>query len=218
MFDDDYSKYTEHAVRLILDLKPIGAEEEQLVQYLIDTGWLIHRANAYEINSRTLAVLTKHSLPPGYCLSGREMVVAETDSIRADCAGTNPADFIGRHRVRLGNLYFRLRAQLRMLQKERRALAAEVRALKREHGRNYSPELHGPIAAIGFDLRQSEALKCYLKPSQVNAKIKKAKALAAPTFRALLAAPAENVIAKVSNEANPQTAPESFSLPDLIAS
>ena len=218
MLDDDFNAYTEHAVRLILELKPVGAEEEQLVQFLIDTGWLIHRANACEINSRTLDIDSKYSFPPGYRLSGREIVIAEIDSIRADCAGANAADFIGRQRVRLGNLYFRLRAQLRMLQNERRALAAEIRALKREHGKNYNPELHGPIAAIGFDLGQSGALKFYLKPAQLKAKIKKAKALATPAVPELLAAPVENDMAKVSNEANPRSAAESPTFSNLIPS
>jgi hypothetical protein len=34
------------------------------VQYLIDTGWLIHRANASEINSSTLDIVSKYPLPP----------------------------------------------------------------------------------------------------------------------------------------------------------
>ncbi len=185
---DDASAFNENRRHHILAHRPVGPEEEHLVRLLADASWLLERANALELNSRAFASMPLCEHTPeedqryiDSRIASRQDPFIEpeipVDILAVTCAdyhhhlhpvrlkekllsaqGRSSLEWIGRHRYRIERSFFKLRSELKALQKERFFRTAQARMTAQKLGAAYDPEIHGPFNDDAFDPALSPSL------------------------------------------------------------
>jgi hypothetical protein len=113
---EDLEAYQLHLKSFTDEYSPAGATEANLVQALADTSWRLNRVAALETNLLTLGVT--HSSP----LTGASQQIQDAMSIVAALESQSKAlSNLSLHSQRLSRQFERTVAQLRDLQKTRRA-------------------------------------------------------------------------------------------------
>jgi hypothetical protein len=175
MHAGDFSGYQASALDQIHAFRPVGLHETRLVQFLIDAAWQIDRANALEINARTLESLPLFNLQT----PEQKEANAELDPAAAACsdhvmnfwaptgddgkevrpAGAKNLEWLGRHRARIERSFHKTREQLMKLQEIRLKAVAAAHALADSKKEAYDPAKHGPFD--NWEAEQCEALQVY---------------------------------------------------------
>ena len=162
---EDLAAYQSHAQRLIHDLQPKGALEEQLVQSLTDTSWRINRVAALETNLLSLGIHeqsanieTAH--PEAH--TALAMAAFAREQIRALAN-------LSSHEHRLSRQFERTLKQLREIQAERlekekdqMEKAARILQLHQDEGIPYNPADDGFVFSndeIETSIRRSDRLR-----------------------------------------------------------
>ena len=156
LHDKDLAAYGALGGRMVSTLAPVGNQEDNLVQLLIDSYWLMSHAHALEINSRALEALAIHLGDGRDC---QELGAAALDisdhhlhmraPIGKDGKEIRPSpirniEALSRHRARISRFHYQTRNELRLVQKERREAHAE-----------------GTPLDLDFDLKRSHAMQIY---------------------------------------------------------
>jgi hypothetical protein len=175
MHAGDFSGYQSSARDQIHAFRPVGLHETRLVQFLIDAAWQIDRANALEINARTLESLPLFNLQT----PEQKEANAELDPAAAACsdhvmnfwaptgddgkevrpAGAKNLEWLGRHRARIERSFHKTREQLMKLQEIRLKAVAAAHALADSKKEPYDSAKHGPFD--NWEAEQCEALQVY---------------------------------------------------------
>jgi hypothetical protein len=143
---EDHAAYDHHTRRLVDDLQPKGALEEQLVQSLADTSWRINRIAALETNLLALGIM-EHSANIEAAHPEAHAALAMAASVRDQ---TRALSNLSSHEHRLSRQFERTLKQLREIQAERREKengqmekAARILQLHKSEGTPYNPAEDG---------------------------------------------------------------------------
>jgi flagellar biosynthesis GTPase FlhF len=162
---EDHAAYETHTRRLIHDLQPKGALEEQLVQSLSDTSWRINRVAALETNLLSLGI---HEQSANIVTAHPEAhaALAMAASVREQ---TRALSNLSMHEHRLSRQFERTLKQLREIQAERSEKennqmekAARLLSLHQSEGLPYDPSEDGFVFSndeIETSLRRTHRMK-----------------------------------------------------------
>jgi transcription termination factor NusB len=162
---EDHAAYENHTRRLVDDLQPKGALEEQLAQSLADTSWRINRVAALETNLLALGI---HEQSANIDTEHPEVhaALAMAASIREQ---TRALANLSMHENRLSRQFERTLKQLREIQAERREnekdqmeKAARLLSLHQEEGLPYDPAEDGFVFSndeIETSIRRTHRLR-----------------------------------------------------------
>jgi hypothetical protein len=143
---EDLQAYQLHLKSFTNDLNPKGAIEEHLVQALADTSWRLNRVAALETNLLTMGIATATSPitdAPNQVQDAFAMVAALESQSKA-------LSNLSLHSQRLSRQFERTVAQLRDLQKARRAQEShdldnllDITKMHEDKGESYNPSEDG---------------------------------------------------------------------------
>ncbi|MGD0301777.1 MAG: hypothetical protein ABSE86_32270 [Bryobacteraceae bacterium] len=162
---EDHAAYENHTRRLVDDLQPKGALEEQLVQSLADTSWRINRIAALETNLLALGIMDQ-SANIDAAHPEAHAALAMAASVRDQ---TRALSNLSSHEHRLSRQFERTLKQLREIQAERcekendqMEKAARILQLHQAEGTPYNPAEDGFVFSndeIETSIRRTHRLR-----------------------------------------------------------
>jgi flagellar biosynthesis GTPase FlhF len=162
---EDHAAYENHTRRLVDDLQPKGALEEQLVQSIADTSWRINRVAALETNLLSLGI-HEQSANIDTAHPEAHAALAMAASVREQIRALSN---LSSHEHRLSRQFERTLQQLREIQAERREKekeqmenAARILELHQAEGISYNPADDGFVFSndeIETSIRRTHRLR-----------------------------------------------------------
>jgi len=142
---EDLAAYQQHLKSFTDEYHPSGATESHLVQALADTSWRLNRVSALETNLLTLGLT--HQAPPVSAPDQIQDALTIAAALDSQCKALAN---LSMHSQRLSRQFERTVAQLRDLQKTRRAeenrdfdSLVNIIELYEAKGETYDPSDHG---------------------------------------------------------------------------
>lgn len=162
---EDHAAYERHTRRLVAELQPKGALEEQFVQSLADTSWRINRVAALETNLLALGI-HEHADQVDTAHPEAHTALAMAASVRDQIRAISN---LSMHEHRLSRQFERTLKQLRETQAERREKekdqmekAARLLEMHQAEGTPYNPLEDGFVFSndeIETSIRRTHRLK-----------------------------------------------------------
>jgi len=98
---DEAPHYFSLALGYIVDLRPQGVHELQIVQKIVDTMWRLNAASALDMNARRIAAIEHLDGESDSQPSPLDCALAQFEAFRADCEGPNLLEKLNRYESRL---------------------------------------------------------------------------------------------------------------------
>ncbi len=117
--DDEYVNYFHRSSRLIADMRPVGAMEEQLAIEIAEHHMRLNMFSALQTNMLNLDIMEFMNYYPSNSDPNMLQTMGQVESMRIDCAGPKVFDTIGRQEGRTTRHVLRLSERLDVMQDRR---------------------------------------------------------------------------------------------------